>query len=192
MLGSLERMRAAGKRSAHVRELSDGRSLGVNFAPVEDEGWLVTLEDITERRQVEAKITHMAHHDALTGLPNRVLFHERLREAVARSRRGDTCAVLFLDLDHFKAVNDTLGHPVGDALLREVSHRLVKEVRETDTVARLGGDEFAIVQSNVNHPEETTSLATRIIELVCAPYLLEGHEVTVGTSVGIALSHRRR
>jgi diguanylate cyclase (GGDEF)-like protein len=185
---SILRPQADDIRSASVRELTDGRSLAVNFAPVEDDGWLVTLEDITERRMVEARIKHMAHHDALTGLPNRVLFHDRLSQAVARARRGESSAVLFLDLDHFKAVNDTLGHPVGDILLREVTQRLIKEVRETDTVARLGGDEFAIVQTKVNKPEGTATLATRIIDVISAPYQIDGHEVTIGTSIGIAVA----
>jgi diguanylate cyclase (GGDEF)-like protein len=160
----------------------------MNFAPMEDGGWLATLEDISARRSIEAKIAHMAHHDALTGLPNRVRFHEKLSEAVARSKRGEPCAVMFIDLDHFKAVNDTLGHPVGDALLREVTARLVRQVRETDTVARLGGDEFAIVQANVDRPEWTNLLAQRIIDVVTAPYEIDGHDVRIGTSIGIALA----
>ena len=129
----------------------------------------------------------MAHHDALTGLPNRVRFHERLSEAVARSRRGEASAILFLDLDHFKAVNDTLGHPVGDALLREVANRLRAEVRETDMVARLGGDEFAIVQTSDEQPQGATIMARRLIEALSLPYELSGHHVTISTSVGIAV-----
>lgn len=151
-----------------------------------DDGWLVTLEDITEQRRSEARIEHMAHHDALTGLANRVLFHERLGEAMARCRRGERCAVLYLDLDHFKAVNDTLGHPVGDALLRQVTSRLESLVRETDTVARLGGDEFAIVQP-ISQPADCTALAIRLIEAVSAPYEINGHRVIIGTSIGIAI-----
>jgi diguanylate cyclase (GGDEF)-like protein len=184
--GTLQ-LRVNGQRAAYVRELSDGRSLAVNFAPVEDDGWLITWEDITERRLVEAKIAHMAHHDALTGLPNRVLLHERLGEAVARSNRGESGAVLFLDLDHFKAVNDTLGHPLGDALLCEVARRLQGQLRETDTVARLGGDEFAIVQARIEHAADATALAERLIGVVSAPYELDGHQVAIGTSIGIAI-----
>ena len=150
-------------------------------------GWLVTFEDISERRQAEARINHMAHHDALTGLPNRVLFHEKLAEAVARSRRGEPGAVLYLDLDHFKAVNDTLGHPAGDALLREVTRRLNEQVREIDTVARLGGDEFAIVLSSADQPTDATALAVRLIDGLSAPYDLDGQQVIIGTSIGIAV-----
>jgi diguanylate cyclase (GGDEF)-like protein len=187
MLSRIKQLRAARKRVALVRELTDRRILAINFVPVEDDGWLVTFEDITERRVAADRITHITHHDALTGLPNRVLFHTRLGEAVARSRRGESCAVLYLDLDHFKAVNDTLGHPIGDLLLREVTQRLQTQIRETDTVARLGGDEFGIVQSSVNQPEDATALAARLVNVLGAPYDLGGHQVLVGTSIGIAL-----
>jgi diguanylate cyclase (GGDEF)-like protein len=187
MRASLNQLKAAGKRVAFTRELADGRIMAVNFAPVENEGWLVTFEDITERRRAAAKITHMAHHDALTGLPNRIYFHDRLCEAVARSLRGETCAVLCLDLDHFNAVNDTLGHPAGDLLLQDVTLRLKRQVREADIVARLGGDEFAIVQSSVNQPEDATALATRLIKTLGEPYELDGHQALLGTSIGIVL-----
>ena len=183
----IRRQKARGMPVAEIRELADGRALSISFKPMEADGWLVTIEDITERQQAEAKIAHMAHHDALTGLPNRVLFQKRLAQAIARGRRGEACAVLCLDLDHFKAVNDTLGHPVGDALLRAVTRRLKATVRETDTVARLGGDEFAVVQSKVDVPQDTTVLATRLIEALSAPYDVEGHQVVIGTSIGIAL-----
>ncbi len=146
----------------------------------------VFKDSITAQQVVEAKIAHMAHHDALTGLANRLLFHERLTEAVARCRRGARYAVLYLDLDHFKAVNDTLGHPVGDALLREVTQRLQRQVREGDTIARLGGDEFAIVQS-ISQPSDSTALAKRVIEAVGAPYEFNGNRVIIGTSIGIAI-----
>ena len=187
MHGGVMRMKVNGKRASQVRELADGRTVAVNFAPIENEGWLVTLEDTTERWQAEAKITHMAQHDALTELPNRVAFHDRLHEAVARSRRGEPFALLYLDLDHFKDVNDTLGHPVGDALLRAVSHRLRAEIRETDTVARLGGDEFAIVQSSVDQPRDATALAARLVDAFRTPYDVAGQQVMIATSIGIAI-----
>jgi diguanylate cyclase (GGDEF)-like protein len=187
MRTSIQKLKAAGKRVAFVRELADGRAMAVNFVPVDDEGWLVTFEDITERRIAAAKITHMAHHDALTGLPNRVLFRDKLSEAVAKSRKGEGCAVLYLDLDHFKAVNDTLGHPVGDLLLQKVTKRLKAQIREMDMVARLGGDEFAVVQSSVDQPQDATALATRLIDVLGAPYQLDGQQVLIGTSIGIAL-----
>jgi diguanylate cyclase (GGDEF)-like protein len=179
--------RHARKRASRIIELGDHRTLAVNFAPLDDDGWLITLEDITEQRVAAARISHMALHDALTGLPNRVLFHIKLGESVARSLRGVSSAVLYLDLDHFKSVNDTLGHPVGDALLKEVTRRLAGQVREIDTVARLGGDEFAIIQSSVDQPDDATSLARRLIDVLSAPYDVSGHQVVVGTSIGIAV-----
>lgn len=183
----IRRLRAAGKQAMVTSELSDGRAIAVSYQPMGAQGWLATIQDITESRNAQARITHMAHHDALTGLPNRVLFLKRLSQAIARSRRGEPCAVLCLDLDHFKAVNDTLGHPVGDALLRAVTARLNAHVRETDTVARLGGDEFAIVQSSVDQPQDSTALAQRLTEVLSMPYELDGHQVVIGTSVGIAV-----
>ena len=150
ILRTILKLKSLGKRTTHVLDLADGRTLSINFASMEDGGWLVTLEDISERRLVETKIAHMAHHDALTGLANRVLFSDRLDEMVVRSANGTPFAVMYLDLDHFKAVNDTLGHPIGDALLRAVTERLQRTVRDNDTVARLGGDEFAIVSPIFN------------------------------------------
>jgi len=188
LLQRLAWLRAAGKSATYVAELSDGRAVSINFRPTDEQGWLATFEDITERRAADARIVHMAHHDGLTGLPNRVLFLSRLEQAVSRSLRGEGCAVLCLDLDHFKAVNDTLGHPAGDGLLRAVTARLLADVRETDTVARLGGDEFAIVQSQVETPEEVLALGERLIERLGAPYLIDGHQIVIGASIGIAMA----
>ncbi len=170
-----------------ISKLLDGRTLTISHVPMTGGGWLLTLEDITERELAEAKIAHMAHHDALTGLPNRVMFQDRLSDAVARGRRGETSALLYLDLDGFKAVNDTLGHPVGDALLQEVSRRLRQHIREIDTVARLGGDEFAIIQSGLEQPQDATTLAIRLIDVLSEPYDLDGHQVIVGVSIGLSL-----
>jgi diguanylate cyclase (GGDEF)-like protein/PAS domain S-box-containing protein len=171
-----------------VVELHSGRVVQMRRQPLKNGGWVATHEDITERRQIEAKIAHMAHHDVMTNLPNRVLFREKMEEALGRMERGETFAVLCLDLDHFKAVNDTLGHAIGDALLRAVTTRLVNCVREIDTVARLGGDEFAIIQVDIALPKEAATLAERVIEALSAPFTVEGHQVTIGTSVGIALA----
>jgi diguanylate cyclase (GGDEF)-like protein len=153
-----------------------------------DGGWLFTIEDITERRRDEARITHIAHHDALTGLPNRALFHLRLEEALAHAHRGECFSVLYMDLDRFKAVNDTLGHAIGDALLQAVSARLRSEVRETDTVARLGGDEFAILQRAAEQPSRATVLAERLIAAIGAPYEIAGNQIDVGVSIGITVA----
>jgi PAS domain-containing protein len=129
---------STGRTTDRVDYLADGRIIAVCQRPTSDGGWVATHEDITERRRVEAQIEHMARHDALTGLPNRILFRERLQEALIRLTRGSGIAVLCLDLDRFKSVNDTLGHPVGDALLREVAERLQACLRASDTGARLG------------------------------------------------------
>jgi len=146
--------------------------------------------DITARKQAEAKISYMANHDALTGIGNRVVLNEKLEEALARSRRRqETFAVLLLDLDGFKHVNDTLGHAAGDDLLKEVAHRLNFSMRETDILTRLGGDEFAIIQSSEkNQREAAIALAVRVLEIVAEPFHLDGHNVTIGTSIGIAFA----
>jgi len=150
---------------------------------------LVAIMDVTAKRQAEARIAHMAHHDALTGLPNRVLFHERLDEALLRVRRDrDKFAVLYLDLDQFKTVNDGLGHPAGDKLLVAAADRLRTCLRGSDIVARFGGDEFAVLQIGLAGPHEAGILAERIVTLLSEPYDIEGQQVVIGTSVGIALA----
>jgi diguanylate cyclase (GGDEF)-like protein len=177
---------ARNERIATTWELASGRAFNVTHQPM-DGGWLTTYEDITERRQAEARMAHLAHHDALTDLPNRVLFRKRLEDALASARRGEGLALLCLDLDQFKAVNDTLGHPVGDTLLRAVAERLVERTRETDIVARLGGDEFAVVQS-IDRPPEAAGLANRLIEMFDTPFDAAGHQIVIGTSIGIAFA----
>jgi diguanylate cyclase (GGDEF)-like protein/PAS domain S-box-containing protein len=151
---------------------------------------ITVIDDITDRREFDNKVLRMAHHDALTGLPNRAAVMKNIEEAAARQRRrGDPFSVFLLDLDRFKAVNDTLGHPAGDALLREVATRLNAFVRETDMLARLGGDEFVIVQAGEsNQLEAANALAGRIIEIFAKPFKIDGNEVNIGTSIGIALA----
>lgn len=173
---------------AFSREAEDGSVLIVSHRPMPGGGWLATYEDATERKRAERRIAYMAHHDDLTGLPNRVLLRERVERAVAHLGRGAGFAVLCLDLDRFKAVNDTLGHAAGDALLRAVAERLLSCVREVDTVARLGGDEFAVVQAGVARPEDAEELAQRIVGVIGDPYDLDGHQVVIGTSVGVAVA----
>ena len=168
-------------------QLSDGRCIAITVQPMEDGGTVTTHQDITDQRRSEAKITHMALHDALTGLPNRALLNERLEQALARASRGELVAAHMLDLDHFKDVNDTLGHPAGDKLLTVVAGRLRELVRDMDTVARMGGDEFAILQMGISEPADATGLAGRINDALCAPYIIDGQQVVMGTSVGIAL-----
>jgi diguanylate cyclase (GGDEF)-like protein/PAS domain S-box-containing protein len=151
---------------------------------------LTVIDDVTERKRSEAQIVYMAHHDLLTGLPNRAFFMEKLEEAGARLRRwGEPFTVLILDLDRFKIVNDSLGHPAGDALLKETATRLKTALRETDVLARLGGDEFAIIQvGEIEQRDGAARLAQRIVELVRAPYVIEGSAVGIGTSIGIAVA----
>jgi diguanylate cyclase (GGDEF)-like protein/PAS domain S-box-containing protein len=171
-------------KGTHFYELKAGRVIACTFNTASDGGWVATYEDVTERHQAEAKIMHMARHDALTNLPNRVLFREKMEHAL---KRGENLAVLFVDLDRFKSVNDTLGHPVGDALLVAVTKRLQKAVRGSDTVARLGGDEFAIIQAGAL-PTDATELADRIIESLSQSFDVLGNQVVVGASLGIAMA----
>ncbi|CAO4136345.1 putative signaling protein [Methylorubrum extorquens] len=131
----------------------------------------------------------MARLDPLTGLPNRLLLRERLEEALARLKRnGEACALLLIDLDRFKPVNDTLGHPVGDALLLKVADRLRATVRPTDTIARIGGDEFIILQTGIRDPSDIQALARRLVDLIGRTYMVEGHLLTIGASVGVAVA----
>lgn len=151
-------------------------------------GLIVIGRDVTERKLAAARIHHLAHHDGLTGLPNRVLFQERMRDALAQARRsGCMMALLLLDLDKFKEVNDTLGHPVGDLLLRAVARRLSRCVRETDTVARLGGDEFAVLLTNLLDADGASTVAETIIRSIAEPFGLDDNEVISGVSVGITI-----
>ncbi|HEX3347152.1 MAG TPA: EAL domain-containing protein, partial [Acetobacteraceae bacterium] len=173
------------------REDSRGSAISVSHQLMADGGWVATYEDITERRRVEAQINFMAHHDALTRLPNRVLLKNRLEGALHAPQEMDSFAVLCLDLDGFKAVNDTLGHGMGDQLLEQVAQRLSACVRDRDMVARLGGDEFAVLQFPSHRRADSEILAQRIIESLCAPYRLDGQLAVVGVSVGIALSCER-
>jgi diguanylate cyclase (GGDEF)-like protein len=177
------------KEVREVLQLADGRCISVLRKPMADGGLISTHEDVTEQRRAEARIAHLAHHDVLTDLPNRALMRERLEQALAATQKGGrSLAVLLLDLDRFKEVNDTLGHPIGDALLKAVAERLRHCVREEDTVARLGGDEFAIIQRTSDPATDSVGLARRIQEAIAAPFDLDGHHVLVGTSIGIAVA----
>ena len=168
--------------------LRDGRIFSIRHQPMADGGWVATHDDITERRRAEAQIAHMARHDALTGLPNRILFRDRLEETMARARAdGTMAAILCLDLDRFKEVNDTLGHALGDLLLKKTVRRIAGLVRKGDILARLGGDEFAVVMGDIGSPRHAAALAQRIVDAVAAPFDLDGHEARVGISIGIAV-----
>jgi diguanylate cyclase (GGDEF)-like protein/PAS domain S-box-containing protein len=174
---------------SEILHLSDGRFISVLRRPMANGGLVSTHEDITERQRAEARIAHLAHHDVLTDLPNRALLRERLEHATAAMRQGGRCiAVLMLDLDRFKEVNDTLGHQIGDALLKTVTQRLRGCVRASDTIARLGGDEFAIVQRSADPATDSAALANRILDVICAPVDIDGHNLVIGTSIGIAIA----
>jgi diguanylate cyclase (GGDEF)-like protein len=176
-----------GKNVTRVTELPDGRTVTVVNHPMPGGGWVATHEDITERRRAEQQIAHMARHDALTDLPNRVLLRERLSDALSNLHRGRMLAVHYLDLDHFKSVNDTLGHPVGDELLKAMAERLRNCISDWDTVARIGGDEFAIIQTDIETPSEAAMLARLICDVIKEPYDLNGHALIAETSIGIAI-----
>ncbi len=178
----------AGLASTQFVELDDGRTISIVREPMPGGGWVATHEDVTERRRAEIKIAHIARHDALTELPNRVLLRERLAEGLAHVERGQRLAVLCLDLDQFKNVNDTLGHPSGDELLRQVAARLRGCIQETDTIARIGGDEFFIIQTNVGGATDAERLAQSVADAIKVPYDINGHLVMIDASIGIALA----
>jgi diguanylate cyclase (GGDEF)-like protein len=179
---------AEAKPSNTVVALRNGRFVSIYYQPMPGGGWVATHEDVTLRQQADASIAFMARHDALTKLPNRVLFRERMEQALAMAGRGVDFAVICLDLDDFKQVNDTLGHPVGDGLLVAAADRLQTCVREVDTVARLGGDEFAIIQLAVKQPDDAAVLASRIIMAFRQPFVVDGHQVMVGVSIGVTVA----
>ena len=177
-------------RNAMIISTPDGRSIQIVNEPVADGGWLATHEDITERRSAEARITHLAHYDALTDLPNRTLFHERLTRELSHAAPDRQLAVLYIDIDEFKSVNDSLGHMIGDELLKSVAASLAACARKTDFVARLGGDEFAIVQTGIDDIDDVMILVSRIFQAIRTPYQCLGHQVTADASIGIALAPR--
>ncbi|MEF2550551.1 EAL domain-containing protein [Aurantimonas sp. A2-1-M11] len=181
----IQHLLAPGPGGNVTHELPDGRMIATSRQAIAGGGWVDTFEDVTERYHAQAKLSHMALHDALTGLPNRVQFRERL-EDVTRTRRGvASTTVLCLDLDGFKTVNDTLGHPTGDALLRAAAARLQSCVRRDDLVARVGGDEFSIIQSAGDPRLAAEALATRILAAFVEPFPIDGRQICVGVSVGI-------
>jgi diguanylate cyclase (GGDEF)-like protein len=173
-----------------VNDFSDGRKIAIITQQMTNGGWVAIHQDITAQKRAEERLAHMARYDALTGLANRALFMEKANEAIARMRRAAECfSVLMLDLDRFKAVNDVLGHAIGDTLLQAVAERLHQVVRNVDCVARLGGDEFAIIQPGGTSQKETVIvLAERILQTITEPYDLDGRKVVIGTSIGITLA----
>jgi diguanylate cyclase (GGDEF)-like protein len=173
-----------------TRALGDGRIILVRHQPIKEGGWVATHEDITERRKTQEQLSHMAHHDALTGLANRDLLQERMERAVAGLQRGDAFAVLCVGLSHIKSANDALGHAIGDALLREIATRLSACILEGDTVARIGGSEFAILQVRIAGPDEPISRAQTLLDVLTKPYEIDGHQIIIDANVGMALAPR--
>jgi diguanylate cyclase (GGDEF)-like protein len=206
--GDLPRLRKAvsecvdGKREVmeceHRLRAADGtyrwmrcQALAIRATPDSPATRLVgSLTDVTAQRELEERLRYGAHHDALTGLPNRTLFLDRLTQALARARRNPEAriALLFLDLDGFKQVNDNLGHLAGDQLLVKVAERIGQRLRQSDTAARLGGDEFAVLLEDVRAPADVDAIADDISRRLCAPYDIDGEEVVISAAVGAALS----
>lgn len=176
------------ENSTFTHDLLDGRSISVVIQRMPSGGWVSVHEDITVKRKTEERVAHMARHDMLTDLPNRFHFRELTKEALEKSGKKKHLAILCLNIDRFKTINETLGHPIGDALLRMVADRLRQSLREGDVVSRLGGDEFAIVQIGGDQPVSATMLSERIIEKLGMPYQIEGHQIIASTSIGIAIA----
>ena len=159
-----------GKATRQLTEAPGGRAIEIVNKPLKSGGWVATIEDITERTRADQKIAHMAHYDALTDLPNRALFRERLEQALQAIRPGEQLAVLYIDIDEFKSVFDALGHLIGDELLKGVADRLRDCLKHSDVAARLGGDEFAVLQTAISDPSQTTQLVERIHQAIRKPF----------------------
>lgn len=162
--------------------------VSINYNNFEGGRFYSFLRDITERKQTEKQMHHLAHHDILTGLPNRAMFTDRIHQAIAAAKRGNThLAVIFLDLDKFKPVNDDFGHDVGDLLLKEVAKRLQNCIRESDTVSRTGGDEFLILLPVIETEQNAMNVAEKILQANLQPFELAGHSIHISSSIGVAL-----
>ena len=177
-----------GKATRQLTEAPGGRAIEIVNKPLPGGGWVATIEDVTERTRTENKIAYMAHYDALTDLPNRVLFRQRLEQALRAIRPDDQLAVMYIDIDEFKAVNDALGHQIGDELLRAIADRLRSCLGETDVAARLGGDEFAVIQTAVRDQTQTMQLLAAIYQSIRQPIDCSGHLITTDASIGIAVA----
>ncbi|MGY2907746.1 diguanylate cyclase (GGDEF)-like protein [Bradyrhizobium sp. URHC0002] len=177
-----------GKATRQLTEAPGGRAIEIINRPLNGGGWVATIEDVTARRRADERIAHLAHYDGLTDLPNRILFRERLEQSLKAIRPGEQLAVLYIDIDEFKSVNDALGHPIGDELLKGVADRLRGCLNDTDVAARLGGDEFAVIQTAIKDRSETTQLVDEIHSAIRQPLACMGHLITTDASIGIALA----
>jgi diguanylate cyclase (GGDEF)-like protein len=177
-----------GKGTRQLTEAPGGRAIEIVNKPLREGGWVATIEDITERTRADEKIAHMAHYDALTDLPNRMLFRERLEQALRAIRPDEQLAVMYIDIDEFKSVNDALGHQIGDELLKAIAERLRLCVGQTGVAARLGGDEFAVIQTAIRSHTETMQLLAAIYREIREPVDCCGHLITTDASIGIALA----
>ena len=169
----------------------DGRTIRLIYKRSPDGGWATTLEDVTEVRRVQARIEHLAHYDALTNLPNRTLFQRHAEELLLQTE-GVQFAILYIDIDEFKRINDTLGHLIGDEFLKGVAERLRQSVGPEDFIARLGGDEFAILQHGIASAEDVHALVARIYQALRTPFDCHGHQLSSDASIGIAIAPARR
>jgi diguanylate cyclase (GGDEF)-like protein len=176
---------ASGNSFTRTQNLSGGRTFLVTYQPIAGGGWVDVQEDITEKRRAEEKVEWLARHDPLTGIANRFYFRESFEDALKIIDQGPAVVLHWIDLDRFKDVNDTLGHPVGDALLKAVAERLRSSVRKTDFLARLGGDEFAIIQMGAGQREQCEQLARRVMHVLSKPFHILGHTVSLSASIGI-------
>ncbi|SCB29327.1 putative bifunctional diguanylate cyclase/phosphodiesterase [Rhizobium hainanense] len=178
--------------SDHIHHLANGMVLAVSHEPTGEGGWVCTFEDVSERHRAQDRVVHMAHHDALTDMPNRLLFWESVGHALrGLAAGGQLFTILYLDLDRFKEVNDTLGHPVGDVLLRKVARRLRNTASQQDIVARLGGDEFAVLHTCMDSTlDSARDLSERLIASISRPYRIGGNEIVVSTCIGISVAPR--
>jgi len=170
------------KRIDHVEIVTD------EIVYLGQPAWMSVIRDVSAHKREEMRLSRLANFDALTGLANPLLFDDRIRRALARSERsGDSLALLYIDLDHFKEVNDQLGHAAGNEVLRQVAARLEGSVRKVDTVARLGGDEFTVILEGIRNPKDAAGVAGKLLDRMRAPFRVDGREIDVTTSIGLAL-----
>ena len=177
-----------GRVFTHTQHLRNGRVILVTVQPLQDGGWVDIQEDVTEKTLAQERISWLARHCPLTEIANRFQWREELEQQLQRLKPHERLAVHLVDLDHFKQVNDTLGHAAGDAVLKVVAKRMQAALRDTDIVGRVGGDEFAVVQTDITGPEQATILAARLVKILSAPYRILGSNVGIGASIGIAIS----